>query len=293
MDSEELKDIVVFIPKNINEETCPICMELLNDDICKTECMHVYHFNCLSEWVKNSNLCCVCKHKLFIEFEIEDEDEYEEDEDDDDDFDNPVDAAVQEIINKWTLKGIHFPSSHYGEFDTNKEIKLLPSIPLVNENTIVTKELLNSYIYTKEQLNEIDLEKKMYLEFLEDGLEMRNMRSNMNSETCSEFSIWSCDSSFDFENIIYDNVIDLKSSIYGYETIISYEVERFDMVIYGNKEFLSKLDKKNYLTYVLCLLANREIYNKIYKITIDDDIFGKTIEECSNMVNIEIYGEDL
>lgn len=286
MNSEELKDIVVFIPKNINEETCPICMELLKDDICKTECMHVYHFNCLSEWVKNSNLCCICKHKLFIEFEIEDEDEYEEDEDDDDD--NPVDEAVRAIINKWASKNIDFPSSHYEEIDTNKEIKLLPSIPLVNENTIITKELLNSYIYTKEQLNEIDLEKKMYLEFIEDGLEMRKMRSIMNSEHCSEFSVWSSDSCFDFEDIIYDSIINIKSSIYSYETIILYEMEELSELFYGNKKFLSKLNKKNYLTYILCILANRKIYDKIYEITIDGDIFGKTVEECSNIINIEI-----
>ena len=229
--------------------------------------------------------------KDIVEFEIEDEDEDEDEENEN--FDNPVDEAVRDIINKWASKNIDFPSSHYEKIDTNKELKLLPSISIIDENTIVTKELLNSYIYTKEQLNEIDLEKKMYLEFLEDGLETRNMRNIRNSETCSEFSVWSCDSSFDFEDIIYDSIINLKSSIYSYETIILYEMKEFNEVFHGNKKFLSKLNKKNYLTYILCILANRKIYDKIYEITIDGDIFGKTIEECSNMVNIEIYGEDL
>jgi hypothetical protein len=286
MNSEELKNIVVFISKNINEETCPICMELLKDDICKTECMHAYHFNCLSEWVKESNSCCLCKHKLFIEFEIKDEDEYEDEENEN--FDNPVDEAVRAIINKWASKNIDFPSSHSEKLKNNVEFKLLPSISIIDENTIVTKELLNSYIYTKEQLNEIDLEKKMYLEFLEDGLKMRKMRSIMNSEHCSEFSVWSSDSSFDFDDIIHDSIINLKSSIYSYETIILYDMKEFNEVCHVNEKFLSKLDKKNYLTYILCILANRKIYDKIYEITIDGDIFGKTVEECSNIINIEI-----
>lgn len=43
---------------------CPICMETmtLNDKLIILECKHVYHKNCIHEWLtKNSTKCCVCR----------------------------------------------------------------------------------------------------------------------------------------------------------------------------------------------------------------------------------------
>ena len=43
-----------------NEETCPICLELMVKDIVKIKCNHVFHKSCLEQWDKN---CPMCRHE--------------------------------------------------------------------------------------------------------------------------------------------------------------------------------------------------------------------------------------
>jgi len=53
--------------KNKKQESCSICLENYKpDDIvvefsCKT---HIYHENCIYEWLQSSDICPLCKHNL-------------------------------------------------------------------------------------------------------------------------------------------------------------------------------------------------------------------------------------
>ncbi|XP_076374876.1 E3 ubiquitin-protein ligase TRAIP isoform X3 [Megalopta genalis] len=45
--------------------TCAICTDLLTppDDIFRTPCGHIFHFTCLSEWLRRSPTCPQCREK--------------------------------------------------------------------------------------------------------------------------------------------------------------------------------------------------------------------------------------
>lgn len=71
------------------DETCCICLESMQDTsktVLIVVCGHVYHRQCLEDWLADHNTCPMCRQALFIEDDT-DEDELEQDleEDDDDD----------------------------------------------------------------------------------------------------------------------------------------------------------------------------------------------------------------
>ena len=58
--------ITYKLGKTNNEYECVICLEnMINgDEIILTECFHMYHKNCIGDWLKISNICPICDFKL-------------------------------------------------------------------------------------------------------------------------------------------------------------------------------------------------------------------------------------
>lgn len=55
--------------ENIDEEKCSICLEILakHNYPKKTPCNHLYHKDCINQWINNNkNTCPLCRKKLFI-----------------------------------------------------------------------------------------------------------------------------------------------------------------------------------------------------------------------------------
>ena len=50
----------------LKEDNCPICLQKYkNADIIKEfPCKHIFHKNCIFKWLKQSNVCPICKHDL-------------------------------------------------------------------------------------------------------------------------------------------------------------------------------------------------------------------------------------
>ena len=65
MDEFQYKNIIKYDSRK--EEECPICLNSFKRiDIIKVfnKCEHIYHKNCLLDWLKRSNICPICKHDL-------------------------------------------------------------------------------------------------------------------------------------------------------------------------------------------------------------------------------------
>ena len=52
--------------KKYNKQKCIICLDSysISDKICFLPCIHYFHFNCIKNWVKESNKCPICKHNI-------------------------------------------------------------------------------------------------------------------------------------------------------------------------------------------------------------------------------------
>ena len=50
----------------LKEDNCPICLQKYkNADIIKEfPCKHIFLKNCIFKWLKQSNVCPICKHDL-------------------------------------------------------------------------------------------------------------------------------------------------------------------------------------------------------------------------------------
>jgi len=46
-----------------NKKECVICMEkfIKNDEIITLPCIHMFHKNCIKNWLDRSNICPICK----------------------------------------------------------------------------------------------------------------------------------------------------------------------------------------------------------------------------------------
>ena len=62
----------IFTKKLLKEEKCPICLEKINmdKDYTVTECGHRFHHSCLSECLKISGKCPICRKELTEKKEI-------------------------------------------------------------------------------------------------------------------------------------------------------------------------------------------------------------------------------
>tara|TARA_B100000963_G_C22536800_1_gene630190 strand:+ start:357 stop:839 length:483 start_codon:yes stop_codon:yes gene_type:complete len=69
MDSDILKNID---NKENNEEIdeCCICLNLLQGELAELSCGHVYHLECVTEWISKKNnyrkACCICENDTEI-----------------------------------------------------------------------------------------------------------------------------------------------------------------------------------------------------------------------------------
>mmetsp|Transcript_67523 Transcript_67523/g.170374 ORF Transcript_67523/g.170374 Transcript_67523/m.170374 type:complete len:181 (+) Transcript_67523:84-626(+) len=45
-------------------EACPICFDLLDQDVVKTVCGHHFHHSCIGDWLKRVEACPVCRGPL-------------------------------------------------------------------------------------------------------------------------------------------------------------------------------------------------------------------------------------
>lgn len=59
----ELKTEKFNADKNKNQDTCAICLENHNnnDDVIILDCKHIYHKDCISEWLREHETCPVCR----------------------------------------------------------------------------------------------------------------------------------------------------------------------------------------------------------------------------------------
>jgi hypothetical protein len=66
--TENIINSLIDIDKNIEENvSCSICLEAINNISKKTSCNHIYHKDCIYEWVNNNkNTCPLCRENLFI-----------------------------------------------------------------------------------------------------------------------------------------------------------------------------------------------------------------------------------
>ena len=48
------------------KKNCVICLEDFKngDKACVLPCVHIFHTNCVKEWLKTKNFCPICKFKL-------------------------------------------------------------------------------------------------------------------------------------------------------------------------------------------------------------------------------------
>ena len=47
-----------------SEEKCSICMESSN--LIQLQCKHLFHENCINEWVKNNDTCPICRLNIIV-----------------------------------------------------------------------------------------------------------------------------------------------------------------------------------------------------------------------------------
>ena len=46
------------------KEECLICLEILNGEISESSCGHIYHYQCIQDWIKKKGshrCCCICE----------------------------------------------------------------------------------------------------------------------------------------------------------------------------------------------------------------------------------------
>lgn len=62
-----LQDIQSFIEKISDvKENCSICFTELNSHPVKLKCNHIFHIDCISQWVKTSATCPICRYNIFM-----------------------------------------------------------------------------------------------------------------------------------------------------------------------------------------------------------------------------------
>lgn len=43
------------------EDNCPICLDLLTEDVYELNCKHSFHKNCIQRWLLTSTMCPLCR----------------------------------------------------------------------------------------------------------------------------------------------------------------------------------------------------------------------------------------
>lgn len=65
-DKIEQLPISVIKPTDVSEEACSICLEtpVVDDVVRRLPCMHVFHLQCIDEWLERQANCPICKMEL-------------------------------------------------------------------------------------------------------------------------------------------------------------------------------------------------------------------------------------
>ena len=61
----ELK--IIYDKEVINKNNCNICLDIFQEkeELIKLKCDHLYHTNCIAEWLKkHSNKCPICRDEI-------------------------------------------------------------------------------------------------------------------------------------------------------------------------------------------------------------------------------------
>ena len=71
-DNEDDAAIITSYHPDIENQTCPVCIEVVDDDLEITKCQHIFHQHCLNEWdtseLANGSLkksCPTCRKKNY------------------------------------------------------------------------------------------------------------------------------------------------------------------------------------------------------------------------------------
>jgi hypothetical protein len=51
------------------KEECLICLEILDGEISESSCGHIYHYQCIQDWIKKKGshrCCCICENNTEI-----------------------------------------------------------------------------------------------------------------------------------------------------------------------------------------------------------------------------------
>ena len=60
-----INELPIIIIKTIDKGVCSICLEqfIVNDKVNKLTCSHIFHKNCLDNWIQNNN-CPLCRKNI-------------------------------------------------------------------------------------------------------------------------------------------------------------------------------------------------------------------------------------
>jgi len=48
----------------MSKDICSICLDELNNDQYKLNCNHCYHKNCIKQWLRNNEICPLCRTRV-------------------------------------------------------------------------------------------------------------------------------------------------------------------------------------------------------------------------------------
>jgi len=49
---------------DLDDKMCSICMEELENTVCKFECGHLFHTKCAKDWYLKSDTCANCRQEV-------------------------------------------------------------------------------------------------------------------------------------------------------------------------------------------------------------------------------------
>ena len=64
---EKTRTVYTFINKQTKDFVeCVICLELMDydDELIIIECSHIYHKDCLKQWLKKKKICPLCDYTI-------------------------------------------------------------------------------------------------------------------------------------------------------------------------------------------------------------------------------------